>query len=154
MWSAPHQPFVLPVRVRNFEALYQKAIKSDRQEGRLDGLRAQRLGQDLAGALDRLAQQLLAALKDQKTKYVRVPRAMPGGKEGVGINSGQLYYLIKDIKTEADTQPENRLKKELLGRILGEAAVREARHGGKDYYCAALGDWERGLGFTPKVRDP
>ena len=66
MWSAPHQPFVLPVRVRNFEALYQKAIKSDRQEGRLDGLRAQRLGQDLAGALDRLAQQLLAALRTRR----------------------------------------------------------------------------------------
>jgi hypothetical protein len=94
-----------------------------------------------------LAQQLLDALKDPKIKYVRVPGAMPGGKEGVGINSGQLYYLIRDIKTEADTQPENRLKKELLERILGETAVREARHGGKDYYCAALGDWGASAGL-------
>jgi hypothetical protein len=52
----------------------------------------------------------------------------------LGFNSGQLYYLIKDIRTDADTQPENRLKKELLGRILGEAAVREARHGGKELH--------------------
>jgi hypothetical protein len=154
MWSAPHQPFVLPVRVRNFEARYKKAVKGDPQEGRLNGLRAQRLGQDLAGALDRLAQQLLAALKDLKIKYVRVPGAMPGGKDGVGIYSGQLYFVIKDIKTEADTQPEDRLKKELLGRILGETALHEARHDGKDYFCAAHEDWTRALGFAPKVKDP
>jgi hypothetical protein len=154
MWSAPHQPFVLPVRVRNFEALYKRAVKVDPKEGRLDGLRAQRLGQDMAGALDTLAQRLLAALKDPKIKYVRVPKGLPEGKEGVGIYSGQLYYAIKEIKTEADTQPEDRLKKELLGRILGEAAVHETRHGGKEYYCAALGEWERALGFLPKVKDP
>jgi hypothetical protein len=154
MWSAPHQPFVLPVRVRNFEALYKKAVKGDPQEGRLNGLRAQHLGQDLAGALDRLAQQLLAALKtDPKIKYVRVPGALPGGKVGVGIYSGQLYFVIKGLKTEADTQPEDRLKKELLGRILGEAAVHEARHDGKDYFCATPEDWQRALGFAPKVRD-
>lgn len=153
MWSAPHQPFVLPVRVRNFEALYKNAVKADSQEGQLDGLRAQRLAQDLAGALDRLAQQLLTALKDPKIKWVHVPRAMPGGKDGVGIYSGQLYYVIKDIKTEADTQPEDRLKKELLGKILGEVAVHEARHDGKDYFCVALEEWQRALGFAPKIRD-
>ncbi len=154
MWSAPHQPFVLPVRVRNFEALYKEAVKSDPQEGRLDGLRAQSLGQDLAGALDRLAQQLLTALRDPKIKYVRVPGAMPGGKDGVGIYSGQLYFVIKDLKTEADTQPEDRLKKELLSRVLGEAALHEARHDGKDYFCATQEEWTRALGFAPKVRDP
>ena len=154
MWSAPYQPFVLPVRVRNFETLYKKTVKGDSQQGRLDGLRAQRLSQDMAVALDTLAQRLLAALKDPKIKYVRVPRGLPEGQEGVGVYSGQLYYAIKEIKTESDTQPEDRLKKQLLGRILGEAAVHETPHRGKDYYCAALGDWERVLGFTPKVRDP
>lgn len=153
MWSAPHQPFVLPVRVRNFEALYKKEVKADAQEDRLNGLRAQRLREDLAGALDRLAEQLLAALKtDPKIKYVRVPGALPGDKEGVGIYSGQLYFVIKSIKTEADTRPEDRLKKELLGRILGEATVYEARYDEKDYLCAASEDWERALGFPPKVK--
>jgi hypothetical protein len=101
-----------------------------------------------------LAQQHLAALKDPNIKFVRLPGALPGGKEGVGIYSGQLYVVIKQIKTEADTQPEDRLKKELLGRILGEAAVRETRHDGRDYFCAAQADWTRALGFAPKVRDP
>jgi hypothetical protein len=154
MWSAPHQPFVLPVRVRNFETLYRKEVKSDSQESRLDGLRAQQLGQDLAGALDRLAEQLLAALKtDPKIKYVRLPAALPGGKEGVGIYSGQLFFVIKAIKTEVDTQPEDRLKKELLGKILGQAVLHEARHDGKDYFCAAIEDWERVLGFPPKIKE-
>jgi hypothetical protein len=102
-----------------------------------------------------MAQRLLAALKDPKIKYVRVPRGLPGGKEGVGIDSGQLYYAIKEIKTESDTRPEDRLKNELLGRILGEAAVHAARHGGKDYLSSASrADWTRALGFAPKVRDP
>ncbi len=104
--------------------------------------------------MDRLAEQLLAALKtDPKIKYVRVPRALPEGKEGVGIYSGQLYFVIKSIKTEADTQPEDRLKKEPIARILGEAAVHEVRHEGKDYFCASSTDWQRALGFAPKIRD-
>jgi len=54
-----------------------------------NGLRRKSWPGTLAGALDRLAQQLLAALKDQRS----VPAytgAMPGGKDGVGIYSGQL----------------------------------------------------------------
>ena len=45
------------------------------------------------------------------------------------------------------------MKVALLGRILGEAAVYEARHDGKDYFCATPDDWERALGFRPKVKD-
>ena len=90
---------------------------------------------------------------DPKVKFVRVPGGLVGGNEGVGISSGQLFYLIKDVKTEADTQSEDRLKKELLGRILGEAAVHEARHEGKDYFCASVEDWQRVLGRRPNVKD-
>src|SRR3972149_6157036 len=69
MWSAPHQPFVLPVRVRNFETLYKKGVKADPRESRLDGLQAQRIGKDVRRALERLAEQLLAVLKtDSKIK--------------------------------------------------------------------------------------
>lgn len=154
MWSAPHQPFVLPVRVRSFEALYKGNVKTDPGEKGLAGLRAEALCHELAGALDRLAEQLLGALKsDPKIKYVRVPGALPGGGEGVGIYSGQLYHVIKGIKTEADTQPENVLKRELLARILGEAALHEVKHNDKDYFCAASEDWERVLGFPPHVKD-
>jgi len=153
MWSAPHQPFVLPVRVRNFEALYRKEVKRDPEEHRLGGLRAQRLGQDLAGALDRLAQRLLEALKtDKKIRFVRLP-GTPGGKDRVGINSGQLYYVIRDIRTEADTQHEDRLKRDLLCKILGEAIVNEVRHGGKEYFCATAEEWARVLGFPPPIKE-
>lgn len=154
MWSAPHQPSVLPVRIRNFETLYRQEVRGDSQERRLGNLRAQRLGQDLAGALDRLAGRLLDALKtDKKIKFVRVPGGKPGGKGAAGISSGQLYYVIRDIKTENDTQHEDRLKKDLLCKVLGEAAVSEAKHGGKEYFCAAIEDWERVLGFTPLTKE-
>ena len=74
-------------------------------------------------------------------------------KRGWGSTRAQLYFVIKGIKTDADTQPEDRLKKALLGKILGEAAVYEARHDGKDYFCATPDDWERALDFRPKSRD-
>jgi len=154
MWSAPHQPFVLPVRVRNFEVLYRDHVRSDPQEPELAGLQAQQLGRDLAGALDQLAESLLAVLKGRNVRYVRVPRALPGGGEGVGIYSGQLFHLIKEVKPEADTHSEDRLKKDLLARILGEAALHEASRDGKDYFCASLEDWARVLGFQPQVKDP
>lgn len=154
MWSAPRQPFVLPVRVRSFESLYKGGVKTDPGEKCLDGLRAHAVGQDLAGALDRLAAQLLAILKTEvKIKYVRIPGALPGGRDAVGVGSGQLYYVIKDIKTETDTQTEDRLKRELLVRILGEAAVHETKHQGKDYFCAAIEEWERVLGSRPRVKE-
>jgi hypothetical protein len=154
MWSAPHQPFVLPVRVRNFEALYGNQLRGNPQEGRLDGLQAQLLGQELAGALDQLAKRLLARLKGTGIKYVRVPEALPGGKDGVGIYSGHLYHVIKETMTADDTQSVDRLKKELLGRILGEATIHEVRHADKVYFCAGIEDWERALGSRPQVRDP
>jgi hypothetical protein len=153
MWSAPHQPFVLPVRVRNFESLYRKGVKTHPQEERLDGLQAQQIGRELVAALDRLAEELLTALKDPKIKYIRVPKGLPGGSDGVGIYSGQLYYVIKGLKTAADTQAEDRLKRELLARIIGDAAIHEVKHQGKEYFCASLDDWERVLGSRPPVRD-
>ncbi|WP_447974406.1 hypothetical protein [Nitrospira sp. Kam-Ns4a] len=119
----------------------------------LHDVKARRLAQYLAGALDRMADQLRAALKDPKIKWVRVPSALPGGKDGVGIKSGQLYHVIKDLKSEEVLQLEDRLKKELLKKILGEAAVHEARHGDRDYFCAAVEDWQRALGFEPKIKE-
>src|SRR5439155_23628400 len=54
MWSAPYQPFVLPVRVRNFDAIYLKAVKYDHHVCRLNVLRAHRFSQVHAGAYEYL----------------------------------------------------------------------------------------------------
>jgi hypothetical protein len=154
MWSAPHQPFVLPVRVRNFEALYRECVRLGANEPMLPGLRAQEIGDALSGAIRRLALDLGEKLKSEPgIRFRRVPKSLLGDAEGVGIYSGQLYHIIRSIKQEADTQPEDQLKKVLLDRIVGEAAVHVVRQGGKEYFCASIEDWERALGVRPEVRD-
>ena len=65
--------------------------------------------------------------------------------------SGQLYYIIRDIKTPVDTQSEDELKKVLLNLIFGEGAVHVAKFNDKDYFCATMADWERVLGKRPTI---
>jgi hypothetical protein len=155
MWSAPHQPFVLPVRVRSFEEIYGKNIESDAQANSIVGTRAQSILKEMSGALNRLKEALVEALKGQGVKFVRIPNALPGGQDGVGILSGQLYYLIQNIKTPADTQSEEQLKKPLMTLILGEGCVHIVRHSNnKDYYCATKSDWEKTLGKQLKINEP
>src|SRR2546430_1642269 len=137
MWSAPHQPFVLPVRVRNFEDLYSGNVVLDAGAKQVEGGLANQVLTALSGAGDRLKDALIARLGQPNVKWVRVPGALPGGAEGVGVYSGQLYYLIKETKTPADTQSEEQLKKELLTAILGEGLLQIKELRDKEYYCAA-----------------
>ncbi len=154
MWSAPHQPFVLPVRVRNFEDLYRGNVVLDAGAKQVEGVLANQVLTALSNAGDRLKDALIARLGQPNVKWVRVPEALPGGAEGVGVYSGQLYYLIKEIKTPADTQSEEQLKKELLTSILGEGSLRIKEYRDKEYYCATLARWEGVLGKKLTVREP
>lgn len=151
MWSAPHQPFVLPVRVRDFKELYQKGINTDPGAQCLGDIRAQTILKAVSQALERLKNELASALKGSGVRFVRVPDALPGGREGVGVYSGQLYHLIRNLKTPADTQTEDQLKMPLMTAIFGEGNVHIADANGREYYCAALSEWERVLGKEPKL---
>lgn len=151
MWSAPHQPFVLPVRVRSFEGLYGKNVVADPAASRVAGTLAAHVQESISGALDRLARALVGKLP--ALKFVRVPHALPSGVEGVGVYSGQLYYAIKEIKSPADTQTEEQLKRPVLTAILGEGSVHLCKYNGKDYFCASLEDWTRVIGRSPKISD-
>lgn len=154
MWSAPHQPFVLPVRVRSFEEGYRRNISPAPGASSTGEIGAQRILATVSGALERLKTALLVALKGPGVKFVKVPAAMAGGADGVGVSAGQLYYLIKDLKSPADTQSEDQLKMPLMTLIFGEAKVQIARHSnGKEYYCAAMEDWTKLLGKQPKASD-
>jgi hypothetical protein len=154
MWSAPHQPFVLPVRVRSFEEAYKREVKKDAAALRIEGTRSQEIQKTVSDSLERLKSGLLDELrqsKSRKIKFVRVPGAVAGG-EGIGIASGQLYYIIKDLKTPVDTQSEDELKKVLLNLIFGEGAVHLAKLDEKLYFCASMTDWEKVLGKQPIVQ--
>jgi len=154
MWSAPHQPFVLPVRVRSFEDLYCAEIHSEPKTEPPASTLATTVVKVVAESQEHLATTLLEQLKGANVKYVRVPKALPGGAEGVGIYSNQLYYLVKEIKTVSDTTPEDELKRLLLNLIFGEGRVSVAKHSnGREYFCASLADWIRVLGKQPDVRD-
>ncbi len=155
LWSAPHQPFVLPARVRSFEDLYRENVETDVGASALPETLAAEIIALVGGAQARLSTALLKKLKEGAVKYVRVPNALPGGEEGVGVKSGQLYYLIKDIKDTADTTPADELKKTLLTTLMGEGSVHVAKHpsNNNDYYCASQHDWARVLGAQPEVQE-
>jgi len=71
-----------------------------------------------------------------------------------GVAAGQLYFLIKELKTPADTQSEDQLKISLLNLMFGEGKVHVKKHSnGKDYYCASITDWTKMLGKAPKLND-
>jgi len=78
---------------------------------------------------------------------------MQNQSDGIGIASGQLYYLIKQIKTSADTASENDLKDILFSHLFGNGAYIIAQHPStmKEYYCAHLEDWVEVLGETPEI---
>jgi hypothetical protein len=154
MWSAPHQPFVLPVRVRSFEDANRKNISRDTQAEKPAKISAQVVVEALSGSKKRLSDGLLEALKQPNIRWVRIPAALPDGKEGIGIKSGQLYYVIKALKTAADTQSEEQLKRELLVVVLGEGGVHVKHHGGADYFCATQAAWEGVLGKKLSPSDP
>lgn len=152
MWSAPLQPFVLPVRVRSFEGLYKHNVNSNSAAQPVPNIRAQALLKHLSGALDRLADGLIRRLKEPNVKFYAIPQQkLPSGGQPVGIKSGQLYYLIREIKTASDTQSEEQLKRPLLTHILGEGRVHLLKHGDAEYYCADAQDWNSALEYSPKV---
>jgi hypothetical protein len=150
MWSAPNQPFVLPVRIRSFEELYGKEIRADVNEQKVEGTLAEQIYQEVSESLKRLKKDLIEALKSPKTKFVPITAEDEAREEYVGIKSGQLFYIIRDLKTEADTQSENYLKEKLLNLILGEGTLRIMKRNGDEFFCAKIDAWREGLGETPK----
>lgn len=146
MWSAPHQPFVLPVRVRSFEELYKGSVRTNSDEPAQVDIRAQSVLRRMSEALDRLKRDLIDALKGPKVKLVRVKPNI------IGVYGGQLYYLIREIKQPSDTQPEEQLKKPLMTLIFGEGTLQVLKHtDDKEYYCAPDEDWQKLLGKQPRV---
>jgi DNA helicase HerA-like ATPase len=146
MWSAPHQPFVLPVRIRNFEGLYKNNVQPSASAESIVGIRAQKVLKAMSEALDELKNGLLEVLNSGKAKFVQVD------DELVGIYSGQLYYMIQQVKQPSDIQPEEQLKKPLMSLILGEGSVRIVKHSdNKEYYCTSLDNWTKALGKKPRV---
>jgi hypothetical protein len=153
MWSAPHQPFVLPVRIRDFGRLYAEQIcKEDAPRSADQAVAAMRVKETIRTSSDRLAEALRRRLQQPGVKFVEIPTAF-NGKGGVGIKEGQLFYLIKEIKESTDTQSENALKQPLMEQLFGEGQVQLADLDGHKYYCAPADRWKAVLGKDPLSAD-
>ncbi len=155
MWSAPHQPFVIPVRIRNFEDLYRDSVDTSAEAPSVQDTLATEIIKLVGDTENRLSNALISKLKERSVKFVRIPGALPDGKDGIGVGSGQLYYLIKDIKTSADTATEEALKEIIFNHIFGNGAYTIARHPNnqKEYFCVSMDQWKSKLGKRPEVSD-
>lgn len=139
MWSAPKQPFVLPVRIRSFEKSYGDNVKRDKAEKEIDCALTQDIKKTTLEAIERLTK----ALKEKVISSAKFYSTSHDGKNYQGIYTGQLYFLIKEIKQPSDTTPEEQLKGILLNNLLGEGAVRTFKINDKDCLCATPEQWQK-----------
>jgi len=145
MWSAPHQPFVLPVRVRSFEGLYKGNVKLDSISEAVPETPASRIHEEVSKRHGELANKVRDSLKSPKIKFIQIPQ------DGIGIYKGQLYHAIKEAKDLSDYETENQLMEPLLTMILGKGEVQQTSHNSREYFCASKEDWEKALGTSIRI---
>jgi hypothetical protein len=151
MWSAPKQPFVLPVRIRNFEGLYGRFVRKEPSESCIDCSLAKSIIQLTTKAIERLATALRDKINDpgSKVRFYSIP--VSSQEQSGGIKDGQLYHLIHDIKEPSDTTAENTLKPLLLNYLLGEGVLKTLKHDNNIYFCATEEQWSK-AGIICKIR--
>lgn len=150
MWSAPKQPFVLPVRVRDFQRLYGENVQSDPDCGAYSASpateirqRAERRNRELADALiDKMKESAGLSIIEFKEAGV------------VGIYYGQLYHLVRSVKEleqfRDELRPEGQLYVPLLSAAFAcDVQVMKGKHpkkGESDYYCVDSAHWHEIIG--------
>jgi len=142
MWSAPKQPFVLPVRIRNFEDLYSKNIKSEEKETAFPNSPAKQIKQKAEESIKALVEAL-------KEKLSKGKLALQTFEENTvkGIKGGQLFFIIDEILNEAKEKSEfrdaNHLKVVLLAKLFGVEMeeITTHTHEGKEYLCCNIEKW-------------
>ena len=146
MWSAPHQPFVLPVRIRNFEEIYE--IKSGVSPDAPDIARSDAIAGEMVEEEEKLAKKLVDKMRAEK--FHPKPRADDTNLEG--IYEGRLFIFIQQIASEKTNDEINRLKDSLFEKIFGNAPIFKDS-GGKSQpndYCAPKAAWKKILGGAKK----
>lgn len=142
MWSAPKQPFVLPVRIRNFENLYRDNIRANEDEPVYESSPAIEIQQRAEERLTRMAADL----------RVRISEVVRSGQQSYqkvkddlyGLYRGHLYHLVQEVKPKDEILSENQLMPILMDMILGKGNVKVIKHSDRrEYYCADAKLWER-----------
>ncbi|MFC1951879.1 ATP-binding protein, partial [Chloroflexota bacterium] len=145
MWSAPKQPFVLPVRIRNFESLYSPEVISDVTAQPFD----QSPAIEIRKQAEETIQRMVAALKKKMIESgdKLSTHEFSGEEKTIGIYDGQLYYFIKEIvkDLEFEYMGENTLKPILMKALFG-CEISLQTSGDREYHCVLLENWEEILG--------
>lgn len=150
MWSAPRQPFVLPVRIRSFEEIYSKFVNKKKDAEVFAKSAAIEIRKKSEARNKALAEALRTKLKENKSKLSGKAFA----DDYWGIYDGQLYVFLKEIKqTESfkdEFRSENELKIVTLRLVLEcEITVQRSEHGDKgvvNFYCAPKSNWTKSVG--------
>ncbi len=152
MWSAPHQPFVLPVRLRDFGELYRSNIRKDEQAENSVETGATEVAQSTSESMSSITEQVLEQLRQNRTSYYRIPDDIEG-RDVLGVSDGQLYFILKESKSPEETRSENELKRPVMTILLGEGNFCVINHKGKPYYCASKECWKKLLGREPAIKE-
>ena len=137
MWSAPHQPFVLPVRIREFvlsegdakktaDMAKNKKTPSEENEKHFND-NTEKMTDDLRNAICNEYKENKLGLQDFDNNLR-------------GIKTGKLYHLIKDVMPSDEFRPVDDLKTPLFKKIFG--VVQEVKKDGVVYCCAPKEKWE------------
>lgn len=143
MWSAPKQPFVLPVRIRSFEELYMSEIKADNNEAPFPNSPAIEIRNRANQILDSLATTLRTKLgeKSLNTQFFEENTFK-------GIYAGQLFKIIEEILKELQQEifyNANQLKPILLSRMFGITPddIKIYKYENKEYLCCDATLWTK-----------
>ena len=146
MWSAPKQPFVLPVRIRNFEEKYGKNVNNNTESfERAAAIEIRKRSEERD---EELAQALLQKMKSEGLS------THDEGESWRGIYYGQLFYFFQQIKDEdrfrGETRSEEQLYEPVLEKLFGHPVdIKKGQHrtkGLQDYYGVPMRVWKEKLG--------
>lgn len=143
MWSAPKQPFVLPVRIRSFEELYMSEIKADDNEAPFPNSPAIEIRKRANQILDSLATTLRTKLSEKSlnTQFFEENTLK-------GIYAGQLFKIIEEILKELQQEifyNANQLKPILFSRMFGITPddIKIYKYENKEYLCCDATLWTK-----------
>ncbi len=135
MWSAPDQPFVLPVRVHEFkvEASGDKRKPLKAAEHTIDeALKADR---------EEMSKKLAVKICEEDRERKLGLKAIQGKYQG--IKTGKLFHLIKG-STQISESEIDHYKEPLFKSVFGECKI-IIPDGGIEYFCALKTAWDKVL---------
>jgi len=149
MWSAPKQPFVLPVRIRDFEKLYGKNVNRNSKSSSFVNSAAKIIKENSEARDKALAEALRVKIQENRSKL----SIKEIDDDICGIYDGQLFYYLQDIKKndafKDEYRKENELKLPIMKIMLNcDVFIRQSEHSNKDkglvdFYCAPKTNWKK-----------